>query len=47
MKMTHSVLATPPMSWLRKMSKNTMTSSQIQMKKRKKYNIVRNRSSTG
>ena len=47
MKMHHSALAPPPMSWLRKMSKNTMTSSQIQMKKRKKYSIVRNASSTG
>src|SRR3954454_16671309 len=29
---THANLATPPMSWLRKMSENTMISSQIQMK---------------
>ena len=37
MKITHSALAQPPMSWLRKMSMNTMISSQIQMMKRKKY----------
>ena len=47
MKITHSALAKPPMSWLRKMSMNTMISSQIQMMKRKKYSIVRKASSTG
>src|SRR5262245_55433865 len=31
-KSTQRVLATPPMSWLRKMSANTVMSSQIQMK---------------
>ena len=47
MKITHRALAKPPRSWLRKMSTNTMISSQIQMKKRKKYRIVRKASSTG
>ena len=47
MKITHSALAQPPMSWLRKMSKNTMIASQIQMKNKKKYRIVRKASSTG
>ncbi len=47
MKITHSALARPPMSWLRKMSKNTMISSQIQMKNKKKYSIVRKASRTG
>ena len=36
MQITHRALAQPPMSWLRKMSMNTMNSSQIQMMKRKK-----------
>src|SRR5271165_5140748 len=47
MKITHSALAQPPMSWLRKMSTNTMISSQIQMTKRKKYSIVRKKSRIG
>jgi hypothetical protein len=47
MKITHKALAQPPMSWLRKMSMNTMISSQIQMMKRKKYTIVRKKSSSG
>ena len=47
MKITHSALANPPMSWLRKMSMNTMISSQIQMMKRKKYSIVKKTSSIG
>ena len=40
-------LAKPPMSWLRKMSTNTMISSQIQMMNRKKYSIVRKKSRIG
>ena len=47
MKITQSALAQPPMSWLRKMSMNTMISSQIQMMNRKKYSIVRKKSSIG
>ena len=47
MKITHSALAQPPMSWLRKTSMNTMISSQIQMMKRKKYSIVRKASRIG
>src|SRR6201995_1105743 len=47
MRITHSALAQPPMSWLRKMSMNTMNSSQIQMMKRKKYNVVRKMSRIG
>ena len=47
MKITHSPLARPPMSWLRKMSANTMINNQIQMMKRKKYSIVRKASRTG
>ena len=46
-KMTQSALAPPPMSWLRKMSMNTMINSQIQMMKRKKYSIVRKKSRIG
>ena len=34
-KITHSALAKPPRSWLRKMSANTTISSQIQMKNKK------------
>ena len=40
-KMHHRALTKPPRSWLRKMSMNTMMSSQIQMKNKKKYSIVR------
>src|SRR5260370_504551 len=40
-KITHSALAYPPRSWLRKMSPNTTISNQNQMKNRKKYNIDR------
>ncbi len=46
-KMTQRALAHPPMSWLRKMSTNTVMSSQIQMTKRKKYSIVRKKSRIG
>ncbi len=46
-KMHHSALAPPPMSWLRKMSTNTVINSQIQMMKRKKYSIVRKKSRIG
>ena len=46
-KMHHSALANPPMSWLRKMSMKTMISSQIQMKNKKKYSMVRKRSRMG
>ena len=35
-KMTQSALIQPLRSWLRKMSKKTVNSNQIQMKKRKK-----------
>ncbi len=37
--MTQMALATPPRSLLRKMSLNTMISSQIQMKNRKNHSI--------
>ena len=47
MKITHSALAQPPMSWLRKTSMNTMISSQIQMMKRKNSNIVKKKSRIG
>ena len=47
MKNTHRALATPPMSWLRKMSMKTAMSSQIQRKKRKNMNIVQKRSRIG
>ncbi len=47
MKIAHRALDQPPMSWLRKMSMNTMISSQIQMTKRKKYSIVRKKSRIG
>ena len=46
-KITHSALAHPPMSWLRKMSTNTMNSSHIQMKNKKKYSNVRKKSRIG
>ena len=46
-KITHSALATPPMSWLRKMSTKTVISSQIQITKRKKYSIVKKKSRIG
>ena len=46
-KMTHRALASPPMSWLRKMSMKTTMSSQIQMKKRKNSIIVQRMSSIG
>ena len=39
-KITHSALASPPMSWLRKMSLKMTMSSQIHRKKRKNSNIV-------
>ena len=38
-KIVHSALAQPPRSGLRKMSPNTMISSQIQMKNRKNHSI--------
>ena len=37
--MTQRNLAKPPRSWLRKMSVNTMISSQIQMKKHVNHSI--------
>ncbi len=47
MKITHSALAQPPMSWLRKMSMNTVISNQIQMTNKKKYSMVRKKSRIG
>ena len=41
-KSTQSDLAKPPMSWLRKMSANTVISSQIQMKNMKNQSIDQN-----
>ena len=38
-KMSQSALAHPPMSLLRKMSKNTWNRMMIQMKKRKNHNM--------
>ena len=38
-KSTQTNLAKPPMSWLRKMSANTVISSQIQMKNMKNQSI--------
>src|SRR5438128_6426508 len=42
MPITQSAFAKPPRSWLRKMSENTMISSQIQMKNKKNQSIDRN-----
>ena len=39
---THRNFATPPMSWLRKMSPNTTMSSQIQMKNKKNQSMDKN-----
>ena len=45
-KITHSAFAPPPRSWLRKMSENTMISSQIQMKNNMNQIIERKTSPT-
>ncbi len=46
-KITHSALASPPMSWLRKMSLKMTMRSQIHKKKRKNSNIVQKMLSNG